>query len=310
MPQTTLIEAQSLVRDYGGVRAVDGVSFYLRRGEVLGILGANGAGKSTTLQMVCGVLAPGSGSIEICGHDLDSAPLAARACIGYLPEQPPLYPDLRVDEYLAYCARLHRVPRQAVGQALARVKHQCGLEQVGRRRIGNLSKGYQQRVGIAQALVHRPPVVVLDEPTVGLDPNQIREIRELIRGLGSEHGVVLSTHILPEVQQICDRVLILHRGRVVLDRPLAMLGGEGPARLRLQLRRPPSPEALRVIEGVRTVEPLKEGGFRVTGDDEEVAGRLAEAAVAGGWGLTALCPEQTSLEERFVELTLREEEPA
>ena len=193
------------------------INLELRRGEVLGFLGPNGAGKTTTMRMLTGNLAPSAGSVEICGIDLLDRPRDAKARIGYLPETPPLYRELTVDEYLRLAARLHRVSNADLRTALAVAKQRCGLNDVGRQLIGSLSKGYQQRVGIAQAIIHNPDVVILDEPTVGLDPNQMREIRTLIRELGAERSVILSTHILSEVESVCDRVQIMHQGRMVFN---------------------------------------------------------------------------------------------
>ena len=207
-----LVSVTGLHRYYGNHCAVRDLDLELRRGEVLGLLGPNGAGKSTTMNMLTGNLAPDAGSVRIAGHDLLEDPRAAKTALGYLPEQPPLYLELTVDEYLDYAARLRRVEGR---DARERTKARCGLGDVGRRLIGNLSKGYRQRVGIAQALVHDPAVVILDEPTVGLDPNQIREIRALIVDLGRDHGVILSTHILPEVLATCTTVTIMDRGRLV-----------------------------------------------------------------------------------------------
>jgi ABC-2 type transport system ATP-binding protein len=209
------LSAHDLVRQFGQHGAVRGVSLYIRRGEVLGLLGHNGAGKSTTLQMLSGVLKPHGGRVEICGFDLAAQPEQAKACIGFLPETPPLYRDMRVDAYLTFAAGLRRVPRARIQAALAETLARCGLVEVRRKIIGTLSKGYQQRVGIAQAIIHKPEVVILDEPTVGLDPAQIREIRALIRDLGNAHSVILSTHLLGEVENLCDRVEIMHEGRLI-----------------------------------------------------------------------------------------------
>ena len=217
------LEAQGLTRRYGDHTAVDGINLSLKRGEVLGFLGPNGAGKSTTMQMLTGNLAPTAGEVHVCGIDLIDRPVDAKARIGYLPEAPPLYREQQVEEFLQFVARLHRVPRAARAGAVQRAIERCGLGDVRRKLIGTLSKGYQQRVGIAQAIVHEPDVIVLDEPTVGLDPNQIRDIRRLIRELGNAHSVILSTHILPEVEAICDNVSIMHRGRFVFSGSLAAL---------------------------------------------------------------------------------------
>ena len=214
------LSAQNLTRHYREVVAVHQFDLQLRRGEVLGLLGPNGAGKSTTLRMLTGNLAPSSGSVEICGIDLLDKPQEAKAHVGFLPEIPPLYFDMTVNEYLLLAARLHRVPKEALKAALENVKQRCGLEQHSNNLIGTLSKGYQQRVGIAQAIIHNPDVIILDEPTVGLDPNQMREIRQLIRELGTTSSVILSTHILPEVENVCDRVQIMHQGSIVFDQPM------------------------------------------------------------------------------------------
>jgi len=209
------ISARGLTRSFGGHVAVNNVDLELRRGEVLGFLGPNGAGKTTTMQMLTGNLAPSRGAISICGIDLLEQPVGAKARIGYLPEVPPLYRDFTVDEYLTLAAKLHRVPRARHREAVNAARERCGLAGSGGKLIATLSKGYQQRVGIAQAIVHSPDVVILDEPTVGLDPIQIREIRALIRELGGAHSVILSTHILPEVEAVCDRVQIMHHGSIV-----------------------------------------------------------------------------------------------
>ncbi|MCC7092339.1 MAG: ABC transporter ATP-binding protein [Nitrosomonas sp.] len=214
------LSAVNLRRNYQSHTVVRQVSVQLKRGEVLGLLGPNGAGKTTTLRMLAGNLAPSAGNIEICGIDLFEQPLAAKANLGYLPEIPPLYPEMTVDEYLLFAARLHQIDDKVIHSAVDNTKQQCGLRQRGKQLIATLSKGFQQRVGIAQAIIHSPAVIILDEPTVGLDPNQMREIRELIAELRTFSSVILSTHILSEVQSICDRVQIMHRGSVVLDQTL------------------------------------------------------------------------------------------
>ena len=228
------LSARNLVRRFGKRSVVNDVSLELHRGEVLGLLGHNGAGKSTTLQMLTGVLLPHSGSIEICGFDMAGRPDRAKACIGYLPEAPPLYRDMHVDDYLTFVARLHRMSAAQAAQALEQVKGRCGLQQVGRKIIGTLSKGYQQRVGIAQAIIHNPEVIVLDEPTVGLDPAQIRDIRALIRELGDAHSVILSTHLLGEVETVCDRVEIMHYGRIIYGDSSARMMQYGSGEMKLE----------------------------------------------------------------------------
>lgn len=217
------ISACNLSRNFGPYTAVREVNLELNNGEVLGFLGPNGAGKSTTMRMLTGNLAPSSGSVEICGVDLLDDPLGAKKHIGYLPETPPLYRELTVNEYLLLAAKLHRIKKNKLLSALEAVKLQCGLIDVSKNLIGSLSKGYQQRVGIAQAIIHSPKVVILDEPTVGLDPNQMREILSLIRELGTSHSVVLSTHILTVVESICDRVQIMHQGQMVFTDTITSL---------------------------------------------------------------------------------------
>jgi ABC-2 type transport system ATP-binding protein len=221
------IIACGLSRQFGRRVAVEEIDLELAHGEVLGFLGPNGAGKSTVMRMLTGNLAPSAGTIEICGIDLIDRPAEAKARIGYLPEIPPLYRELTVNEYLRLAARLHRVDSSKVPSALDMVTERCGLGDTGERLIGLLSKGYQQRVGIAQAIIHDPDVIIFDEPTAGLDPNQIREIRRLIRELGAERSVIVSTHILHEVESVCDRVQIVNEGRTVFTGCIGMLKEKG-----------------------------------------------------------------------------------
>jgi ABC-2 type transport system ATP-binding protein len=304
------VSAQGLSRKFGTRTAVDGVSLELKRGEILGFLGPNGAGKTTTMQMLTGNLAPSMGSITICGVDLLDQPVAAKARIGYLPETPPLYRELTVREYVDLAARLHRVPKTARGMAVADALTRCGLAEVANKLIGTLSKGYQQRVGIAQAIAHQPDVVILDEPTVGLDPNQIREIRNLIRELGRDRSVILSTHILPEVEGVCDRVQILHHGTTVFNDTIATLKRfEGGRVMLLGLRRPPASGEIAAVEGVARVEPAGDNLFRVSfADTGDPTDELVRRAVEKSWGLYQLTPAQTSLEDVFVHLTRKEEQ--
>ncbi len=303
------ISARGLSRQFGGHVAVNNISLELKRGEVLGLLGPNGAGKTTTMQMLTGNLAPSGGEISICGIDLIDQPIAAKARIGYLPEVPPLYRELRLDEYLTLAATLHRVPRVERAGAIATAKQRCGLSDAGRKLIGTMSRGYQQRVGIAQAIVHRPDVVILDEPTIGLDPNQIREIRGLIRELGGAHSVILSTHILPEVEAVCDRVQIMHHGNIVYgDTIVALRQLHSASTVLVGLRRPPPLAELAAVPGVATAENLESTLFRVRfADAHHGPDALVKRAASGDWGLYQLGPAQTSLEDVFVNLTRRED---
>jgi len=304
MSNQELIRINHLHRDYGHIRAVDDVSFELARGEVLGFLGPNGAGKTSTMQMITGNLAPGGGEIRVCGIDLLDQPKRAKREIGYLPEQPPVYRELTVDEYLTYCARLNRIARRDIVRAVATAKERCGLGDTGPRLIGNLSKGYQQRVGIAQAIIHNPAVVILDEPTVGLDPIQIREIRGLIRDLGEAHGIILSTHILPEVQATCNRVQIIHHGKLVFSDSTRGLEQQlNPTALVAAFRSNPDSASLQQLPGVTAVEMLDAGRVRLHYSDTDPAEALVEMATSRNWRLCELVPERRTLEQIFIELT-------
>jgi ABC-2 type transport system ATP-binding protein len=307
-----LVLVERLSRRYGEIRVVDEISFALNRGQILGFLGLNGAGKSTTMRMLAGVLAPDGGRIVIDGADLLDQPRRAKQALGYLPEQPPLYPELTVDEQLRYSARLHGLDRAASRRAMEWVREQCGLAAVGRRLTGNLSKGYRQRVGIAQALLHDPPVLILDEPTSGLDPLQAREIRNLIRELGQERGVILSTHLLSEVQAICTHVQIMQAGRLVYASALADLRQRRQSTcLRIGLNAPPPVTVLAQLPAVTRIEDLGEGRFRLHhASGAAPSAVLLEQARAGGWELWELLPENASLEQIFIDLTLEREAAA
>lgn len=301
MVNDILIEATGLTRRYGPNVAVQGVDLTLRRGEILGLLGPNGAGKSTTMKMLTGNLAPTSGSVKINGIDLAASPKQAKQYLGYLPELPPVHPEVTVDEYLDFVAALHGVNKGERKAAVAKAKQSCGLTEVGGRLIGNLSKGFQQRVGLAQAIVHQPPVIILDEPTVGLDPIQIREIRSLIAALAQNHSVILSSHILPEIQAVCSRVMIVHRGRVVFQDEMSAVTASNAARLAAVFRNAPETIAL---PGIASMQSLGEGRVVFTpqaGTDPREA--LVAESVKQGWGLLELKTEGRTLEEIFVSLT-------
>jgi len=301
MQQDILIEARGLTRRYGPHIAVQGIDLTLRRGEILGLLGPNGAGKSTTMKMLTGNLAPSSGSVKINGIDMAAEPKKAKQALGYLPELPPVHPEVTVDEYLDFVAALHGVPKTTRKAAVAKAKQSCGLNEMSRRLIGNLSKGFQQRVGLAQAIVHQPPVIILDEPTVGLDPIQIREIRALISALAQNHSVILSSHILPEIQAVCSRVMIVHRGRVVFQDSMAAVTAQNASRLAAVFRNAPKTFA---VPGIAGTQSLGEGRFVFipdAGADPREA--LIAESVKQGWGLLELKTEGRTLEEIFVSLT-------
>lgn len=304
MDQQNLIQAEGLRRRYGPTLAVDGLDLSLRKGEILGLLGPNGAGKSTTMKMLTGCLAPSAGQVRICGYDMQMQPEAAKRHLGYMPEVPPLYPELSVEEMLGFAARLHGVARAQRGAAVERAIASCGLQDMRRRLVSNLSKGYQQRVGLAQAIIHNPDVIVLDEPTIGLDPIQIREIRTLIAELGREHSVLLSSHILPEIQAVCDRVMIVAGGRVVYADTVAEAARARFDSVVIGLQRPPSLDMLTALADVLRVEPLDAHRFRLhCRTDTSAREAWAAAAVRHDWGLFELHPERRTLEDVFVELT-------
>lgn len=301
------VEIQGLSRSFGPVQAVREVSFRVHAGEVVGILGPNGAGKTTTLRMLTGDLEPDAGSVRIQELDRLRSPVEARRRLGYLPEDNPLYEEMRVFDFLAFAHAARGLPRRRRPADLERVITDCGLQEVLDRRIGACSRGYRQRVGLAQALVHDPPVLVLDEPTSGLDPLQAREIRALVAGLGRTRSVLLTSHILPEVEALADRVIVIHRGRILADAPLAELGGgAGGGELRLRV-------AVAEDEEARLEAVLREAGARAIREcasrlgkaaweatlPRAVAAELAERLLAAGLRPVELAPVVRSLAERF-----------
>lgn len=303
-PQITL-RARNLTRSFGKQQIIHDLSLELKRGEVLGLLGHNGAGKSTTLQMLTGCLLPGSGEIEICGIDLRTSPVQAKAHLGYLPETPPLYRELSVEGFLTFAARLRGVKTADMTLALSQACLRCGLESARKKIISTLSKGYQQRVGIAQAIIHNPAVIVLDEPTVGLDPTQIRDIRNLIRELGNTSSVILSTHLLGEVESVCDRVEIMHHGRLIYSDSSRQMQDYGQTTgFIITLRSPPELSELRAIPGVTSAEPLTGNQFRIlhAPEDNPTSLVLSQAA-CHGWQLEQLTPLHATLEDIFVKIT-------
>lgn len=305
---SSLISVNNLTRRYGDFYAVNNISFELAAGDILGFLGPNGAGKSTTMQMLTGNLAPSCGEISINGIDLLENPKAAKAALGYLPETPPLYRDMTVTEYLQYCGRLHRVNRQQLHSVCNSAIESCGLGDVQHRLIRNLSKGYQQRVGIAQAILHSPPVIILDEPTVGLDPIQIIEIRSLIKTLGESHGIILCSHILPEVQAVCNRVQIINRGKLVYSADIHEMIGEMQNSYDILVSTSLSQQELGSHKVFSSV--VKTGECRFIVESELANDKLAEYIAQQNWGLKYFAPQQTSLEQIFIDLTLADNELA
>jgi len=312
-----MIEAAGLGKRFGARHAVRDVSFSIAAGEIVGFLGPNGAGKTTTLRMLTGFLPPTTGEARVAGFDVVTQSMEVRARIGYLPETVPVYRDLSVSAYLEFVGRLKGIPRSEQSRRIASVVDACGIGDVRARRIGALSRGYRQRVGLAQALLNDPDVLFLDEPTVGLDPKQIVEIRELIRSLAGRRTVILSTHILPEVNLLCRRVLIIHKGRLVADARPEDLRAQGKGALRIDVEARTSADALASVlarvAGIATVESLATtdpGDARVRviakeGDDPREA--IAAALVAAGIGLRSMSAAATSLEDVFLELVTREE---
>jgi ABC-2 type transport system ATP-binding protein len=306
-----MIRVTHLTKSFPGRAAVNDVSFEVERGEIVGFLGPNGAGKTTTMRILTGYLPATSGEVFVAGRNVFTESLEVRRRIGYLPESCPLYPELRVDEYLRFRARLKGVGYRGLRRRVGEVKDLCGLADMGRRVIGQLSKGYRQRVGLAEALVHEPELLILDEPTIGLDPSQIRQVRDLIRQLAERHTILLSTHILPEVEMTCRRVLIISQGRIVAsDSPenlrLLMKGG---ARLILEVRGPEQDirARLRTLAGVRSVtaEPGADWHRYIVEYDPERDPRaeIFSVITRGGWTLRELREDRRTLEDAFIAVT-------
>ncbi len=304
------IKLENVTRLYGDQAAVDDISFEVKTGEIVGFLGPNGAGKTTTMKMITGFLAPDAGTISINGIPVWEDPEAVKRITGYLPENNPLYHDMFVTDYLGYVAELQQVPKSKIPARIREMVIVCGLDREKHKKIGELSKGYRQRVGLAQALIHDPQILILDEPTTGLDPNQIIEIRNLIKEAGKEKTVILSTHILPEVEAISDRILIINEGKIVADGSPEDLkrasSGEATLRIRLEGYQDPAGtvSALEKIEGVTTVtSQISNGTFIISGSSENINRSVFGLAVKNGWTILEMTPIETKLEDIFKELT-------
>jgi len=310
-----MIEVSSLSKTYGQRVAVDNISFSVKKGEILGFLGPNGAGKSTTMKIISGFIPLTTGSVQVNGFDISKDPLKAKASIGYLPENPPVYTGMEVEHYLEFAARLHGVSRSKVKVAVNEAMEKCGITSVRHRIIGNLSKGYRQRVGLAQAIAHNPAVLILDEPTVGLDPRQIIEIRNLIKSFEGKHTVILSTHILPEVQAACSRVVVIDRGRVVAEDTLNGIATRMQSSMRISVNCRKDPEELfpnlKSLNGAVSLNSRGKVGeeFSFTLECSKGADLRADVAkllVQSGKELLSLHQETLSLEDAFVKLVTQE----
>jgi ABC-2 type transport system ATP-binding protein len=306
------IVVQQVTKRYGPQKAVDDISFTVKTGEVLGFLGPNGAGKTTTMKAITGYLAPDSGDIHVGGISVKENPDDIKKFIGYLPETNPLYMEMGVIDYLRFTAEIYNIPKEKVNAQILKMIKTCGLEGEKHKKIGELSKGYRQRVGLAQALIHDPSILVLDEPTVGLDPNQIAEIRDLICQIGREKTVILSSHILAEVEATCNRILIIHKGRIVADGTAHTLRKQAQGRevLRVAVEGGPHKEifqALQMIDTVSNVDPVagRDELFEIQSKEGLSSKRnLFSMCVSRNWYLTELSPVETRLEDVFRELTM------
>lgn len=306
-----MIKVSGVTKKFPARLAVDDVSFEVKRGEIVGFLGPNGAGKTTTMRMLTGYLPMNAGRIEVAGYDIATQPQEVRRRIGYLPESCPLYPEMRVDEYLRFRAELKGVRASARKAKMDEVKEQCGLTDVGKRVIGQLSKGYRQRVGLADSLVHDPDLLILDEPTVGLDPFQIRQVRELIKQLSERHTILLSTHILQEVEAICERILIINEGKIVASDTEQNLHRKLHAgsiiEMEIMADQDDATAKINAMQGMdlRSVSGLEDGWLwlEVEADSPDMRVELFNMAVTEGWALRELTEQEHSLEDTFVQIT-------
>jgi ABC-2 type transport system ATP-binding protein len=303
--QKSIVKIEGLSHRYTSAWAIRDINLEISQTGIVGLLGSNGAGKSTTMNILCGVLNQTEGTVTIEGIDMRKDPAAAKRLIGFLPQNPPLYLDLTVDEYLTHCAYLRLIPKHDVPRALEAAKERCGIAHFSKRLIANLSGGYRQRVGIAQAIIHRPRLVVLDEPTNGLDPNQIIEVRSLIKEIALDRAVIFSTHILTEVQLLCKEIKMIEGGRIVFSDTMdAFNNYVEPHSVLLHLENPPTAEELLRIPGVSKADYLTERQIRIWFDgDQEITERIVEASVRNGWQLREISLDKSSLDEIFAQLS-------
>ena len=303
-----MIEVYDLCKSYGDRQAIKNLTFKIEKGDVVGLLGPNGAGKSTTMKIITGFMAPTSGEARVCGFDVFENPIEVKKRIGYLPETPPLYTEMSVEDYLKFVAQLKLVESTKIKALVNRAVEKAQLVSVRSRLIKNLSKGFKQRVGIAQALVSDPEILVLDEPTVGLDPKQVAEIRDLIKELRGEHTIILSTHILPEVQATCNKVIIIHQGQIVAQDSIEELEkmNQGSIFLTLKTRLANSnlDAAIKKIDGVREIEMITNQHYRIKmSENDELIEQVASEVIRSGAGLIELSPSRANLEDVFLKLT-------
>lgn len=300
-----IVRVEHLSHRYRVQWAIRDINFEVNQKGILGLLGSNGAGKSTTMNIICGVLNQTEGTVYINGIDTRENPVEAKKYIGFLPQKPPLYTDHNVDEYLTYCAHLRLMDDKKVREAVEIAKERCGIAHFSKRLVKNLSGGYQQRLGIAQAIVHNPKFVVLDEPTNGLDPNQILEIRGLIHEIARDHAVLLSTHILSEVEAICDQIKMIEHGQLIFSGTLEEFHGCIHSNsLIAKFNNPPTENELRQIPGIIQIQKLEDGYYRMQFEaDAHITRRIAETAVVQGWGLSEIHKENVSMEEVFAQLS-------
>jgi len=306
-----MIKVENLTKRYAGQTAIKDLNFEVGKGEIMGFLGPNGAGKTTTMRILASYMPPTSGRATVAGFDVFEQSLQARSHLGYMPENVPLYADMRVTEYLDYRAALKAVPHRRIMERVGDVKELCGLKEVEKKLIGTLSKGYRQRVGLADALLHEPDLLILDEPTIGLDPNQIRQVRELIKNLGKQHTILLSTHILPEVEMTCSRVIIIHKGRIeACDTPENLLGKirqVGGVVVEAKVGNDNGAQELKKISGVRDVTMETDGEWKIFSlrveSGTDVRADVFQLASARRWTVRELSQRRATLEDVFVEIT-------